>query len=78
VNLEPLAAQANNLLGNDAFLKALNDIREEARDGLCRVPATDIEAIRDYQARVAVVDEIRQRLKQTLASGTPKAAPGIA
>lgn len=69
--------QARSLLENDAFLKALTDIRANALDGLVAVHATDADSIRQFQATVRVVDDIRQSLKFQKDSAKAK-PPGIA
>jgi len=70
--------QAMALRDNEAFQAALDGIRADALEALVRVPATDTEAIRDYQATVKVVDEICERVDAFIRSGAPRKAPGIA
>jgi hypothetical protein len=52
-------------------------MRSVALEGLVRTPATDIEAIRDHQARVRVVDELRSNLGAFIRAGLPRKTPGI-
>lgn len=75
---EQRAQMAMSLRDNEMFQEALAAIREDARDGLCRTPATDIEAIRDHQAIVKVVDEFRDRIDTAIRSGAAPKKAGIA
>jgi hypothetical protein len=72
-----LAHEAQNIRQNEAFQKALDAIRSLALEGLVRTPATDTEAIRDHQARVRVVDDLRGHLEAYIRAGEPKRKPGI-
>lgn len=74
---EQLAAEAQRLKENEAFQAALNSMRSDALEGLARTPATDIETIRDHQARVRVVDDLRGNIEAFIRNGLPKKAPGI-
>lgn len=73
-----LASQAMSLRDNEAFQQALDNLRNGALEALVRAPATDADAIRDYQATVRVVDELRGDLDGFIRSGAPRKAPGIA
>jgi hypothetical protein len=75
---DTIAAEAASLRDNEAFQKALDNLRNGALEALVRVPATDVEAIRDYQATVKVVDELRNDIEGFIASGRARARPGIA
>lgn len=70
--------EAMSLRDNEAFQRALNLLRANALEALVRVPATDVEAIRDYQATVRVVDQLRDDLEGFIRSGQPRKSPGIA
>lgn len=74
---EQLAHEAQRLKENEAFQRALDAMRTHALEGLVRTPATDIEAIRDHQAKVRVVDDLRGNLEAFIRSGEPKRKPGI-
>lgn len=74
---DQLAREAQNLKENEVFQLALDTMRSEALEGLVRTPATDIEAIRDHQARVRVVDDLRGNLEAFIRNGKPKKAHGI-
>jgi hypothetical protein len=71
------ASLAQGLKDNEAFQAALDAIRENARDSLGTVAATDADAIRKHQATVQVVDDIRDNLVQMIRSGKPRSAPGL-
>jgi hypothetical protein len=72
-----LAHEADNIRQNEAFQKALDAMRSHALEGLVRTPATDTEAIRDHQARVRVVDDLRGHLEAYIRAGQPKRQPGV-
>jgi hypothetical protein len=72
-----LAAEAQRIKENEAFQAALDAMRRDAVEGLVRTPATDIEAIRDHQARARVVDELRGNLEAFIRQGAPRKATGI-
>lgn len=74
---ERLAAEAQRLFENEAFIHALDAMRMSALEGLVRTPATDIEAIRDHQAKVRVVDDLRGSLSDFIRAGQPTRKPGI-
>jgi hypothetical protein len=73
-----LAALAQSLKDNEAFQAALDLIREDARDKLGTVDATNADTIREHQATIRVVDQLRDNLGQFIRSGSAKAPPGIA
>lgn len=75
---EQLATLAASLRDNEAFQLALTNQRSDALDALARVAATDVEAIRDHQATVRVIDNLRDDLDGFIRSGQPRKAPGIA
>ncbi|HYE25089.1 MAG TPA: hypothetical protein VEG32_07810 [Clostridia bacterium] len=77
IDKDRLAQEARNLGENEAFQLALGRIRMDALEGLVRTPATDIEAIRDHQARVRVVDDLRGNLEAFIRNGQPRKPPGI-
>lgn len=72
-----LAQLAQSLRDNEAFQLALTNMRSSALEGLVRTPPTDAEAIRDHQAKVRVIDELRGDLDAFIRSGQPKKAHGI-
>jgi hypothetical protein len=73
-----LASLAQSLKDNEAFQEALNLIREDARDKLGTVDPTSADTIREHQATIRVVDELRGNFEQMIRSGAAKKAPGIA
>lgn len=73
-----LASLAASLRDNEAFQEALTRNRNDALEGLARTPATDTEAIRDHQAMIRTIDNIRSSLEQFIRSGRPPKASGIA
>lgn len=73
-----LGALAQSLKDNEAFQAALDGIREDARDKLGTVLATDADTIREHQATIRVVDQIRGNLGQFVRSGRPPKPPGLA
>lgn len=75
---EQLAALAMSIRDNEAFQAALTRQWEAARDALCAVQPTDTETIRALQARVKVIEELRDDLDGFIRSGQPRKAPGIA
>lgn len=72
-----IAHEADNLRQNEAFKRALDAMRSSALEGLVRTPATDTDAIRDHQAKVKVVDDLRGHLEAFIRAGEPKRKPGI-
>lgn len=72
------ASLAQSLRDNEAFQEALNTIREDARDKLGAVDPNNADAIREHQATIRVVDELRGNLEQMIRGGAPKKPPGIA
>jgi hypothetical protein len=72
-----LAHEAQNIRQNEAFQRALDAMRTSALEGLVRVPATDTEEIRDLQAIVRVVDDLRGHLEAYIRAAEPKRKPGI-
>ena len=74
---EQLAAEAERLRDNEAFQAALDALRMSALEGPARTPATDIEAIRDHQARVRVVDDLRGDIEAFIRNGMPRKPAGI-
>ena len=72
-----LALEAQRIKDNEALQAALSYLRSEALEGLVRTPATDIEAMRDHQARVRVVDDFLARIEAIIRNGQPRGKPGI-
>lgn len=72
-----LAREAQNLRDNEIFQFALDAMRSEAIQGLVSAKPTDAEAIRDHQAKVRVVDELRGSIEAFIRNGLPKKTPGI-
>jgi len=57
-----LAKEADRLLNDPIFVKALEDIRMDALNALAGAEANDITMILRLQQKVAVIDEIRVTL----------------
>lgn len=74
---QELAAEAQRLKDNEAFQLALDHMRSAALEGFVRTSATDAEAIRDHQAKVWVVDELRGDIEAFIRNGQPKKPAGI-
>lgn len=72
------AALAASLRDNEAFQAALSSIRSEALENLAVLPALETEGIRNNQATVRVVDELRGNIEAFIRSGMPRKAAGIA
>jgi len=72
------AALAASLRDNEAFQAALSAIRSEALENLAVLPALETEGIRNNQATVRVVDELRGNIEAFIRSGMLRKAAGIA
>lgn len=72
-----IAHEAQSIKDNEAFQLALGAMRRDAIEGLVSVNATDTDAIRDLQATVKVVDELRANLDALIRKGQPPKAPGL-
>jgi uncharacterized protein YeeX (DUF496 family) len=72
-----LASLAQSIKDNEAFQAALDGMRSDALESLARAIATDADKIRDLQARIRVVDELRGNLEDFIRQGQPKQKPGI-
>lgn len=59
MNSEHLAKEADRLINDDLFNKALEDIRADALNALAQANAEDKTSILRLQQKVAVIDEIR-------------------
>jgi hypothetical protein len=73
-----LASLAQSLKDNEAFQVALNLIREDARDKLGTVDPTSADTIREHQATIRVVDELRERFALMISTAAAKKPPGLA
>jgi hypothetical protein len=78
VTPDQLASLAQSLKDNEAFQGALAQIRANALERLATLPHSEAEAFYSAQARVAVVDELRDNLEQFIRSGAEKKKPGLA
>ncbi len=74
---EQIAQQARSIKDNEAFQLALGAMRRDAIETLVSVQATDANKIRDLQATVRVVDELRAHLDAFIRKGRPPKAPGL-
>lgn len=77
IDKDQLASVAQALKDNEAFQEALSVLRSDALEGLARTSATDIEAIRDRQTTVRVVDELRGKIDAFIRNGQPRRPAGI-
>lgn len=78
MDTQQLAAEARSLRENEALQYALDQLRTNALDALVRASATDADTIRNSQAVVKVIDELRSDIEGLILSGAPRKAPGIA
>jgi len=74
---EQIALAAQSIKDNEAFQMALGAMRRDAIEALVSVNATDADKIRDHQATVKVVDELRANLDALIRKGQPPKAPGL-
>ena len=74
---EQIAREAQNIKDNEAFQMALGAMRRDAIEALVSVNATDVDKIRDHQATVRVVDELRANLEALIRKGQRPKAPGL-
>jgi hypothetical protein len=72
------AQLAQSLKDNEAFDKALTNIRNAALEHLAEMPHDDAHGFYAAQATVRVVDNIRSDLEAFIRNGAPKPKPGIA
>lgn len=72
-----LAQLSQALADNEVFQAALDAMRSSALEGLAIAAPTDTDKIRDLQARIKVVDELRGNLADFIRLGRPKQKPGI-
>lgn len=76
--MSDLAELAASLRDNEAFQAALSAIRSEALENLAILPALETEGIRNNQATVRVVDELRANLAGFIRAGQERKPLGIA
>lgn len=74
---EQIAAEAASLSANQVFQMALDAMRSDALEALARIDAICVNSIRDQQAKVRVVDELRGSLDAFIRRGQPAKKPGI-
>lgn len=72
------AQLAQSLRDNEAFQRALDNIRQAAIDALLNADPDDKNSIIQMQATVGVVDDIRGNLDAFIREGKPQKRPGIA
>lgn len=74
---EHLAQEADRLINDPIFEKALSEIRADALNDLAKADADDKTMILRLQQRAAVIDEIRNVLgRYIVAAGTPEEEAG--
>jgi hypothetical protein len=74
---EQIALAAQSIKDNEAFQMALGAMRRDAIEELVSTNATDTDKIRDLQAHVRVVDELRANLEALIRAGQAPKAPGL-
>lgn len=72
------AQMAMSLRDNDVLQDAFTLLRTNAMEALAKADPVDADAIRQYQATIRVVDELREHLDGLIRSGAPKKPAGIA
>lgn len=73
---EHLAKEADRLINDDIFNKALDDIRLDALNALALANADDKTSILRLQQKVAVIDEIRTVLGRYIMAADVQENPG--
>lgn len=71
-----LAKEADRLINDPIFERALDDIRREALESLVSADADKFNDIVRLQQRVLVVDEIRAMLGRYIVASTPQENSG--
>lgn len=74
---EQIAREAQNLRDNEIFQRALSAMRADCLERLAAIPPEKTNDIRDFQAQVRVVDNLRGNLEAFIRAGLPKKAHGI-
>lgn len=74
---DQIAHEAQSIKDNEAFQMAIGAMRRDAIEALIAVDATDADKIRDHQATVRVVDELRSSLEALIRKGQQPRAPGL-
>lgn len=72
------AQMAMSLRDNEILQEAFSTLRSNALEALAKADPTDADGIRQYQATIAVVDELREHLDGLIRSGAAKKPAGIA
>ena len=72
------AQMAMSLRDNEVLQEAFSALRSNALEALAKADPTDADGIRQYQATIAVVDELREHLDGLIRSGAVKKPAGIA
>jgi hypothetical protein len=78
VTPDQLASLAQSLKDNEVWQEAMDKVRADALEQLATLPRSDEQGFYSAQARVAVVDELRDNLEQFIRSGAEKKKPGLA
>ena len=78
MDTEQRAQMAMSLRDNELLQDAFSTLRSNALEALAKCDATDADGIRQYQATIAVVDELREHLDGLIRSGATRKPAGIA
>ncbi len=78
MDAQQAAQMAMSLRDNEVLQDAFAMLRANALEALATASPTDADAIRQYQATIRVVDELRDHLDGLIRSGGQKSRPGIA
>lgn len=78
MNEQDKALAAGHLLSEPMLLDAIASLRADALESMVRIPATDADKIREYQAHVIALDGLVARLKSAILAGTPVKRQAVA
>lgn len=73
-----IVSEALSLEANEVFTTEFEKLRTEALMGLVNASATDAETIRDCQATIRAIDDIRAKVRLLALTNAPKAKAGLA
>lgn len=74
---EHFAREAARLMDDEALQRALDAIRSAAIDALIRADATVTHDVVRLQAKIAVIDDLRGEIRQTVEQFTSKSRPAL-
>ena len=73
-----IVSEALSLEANEVFTTEMEKLRTEALMGLVNTPASQPDQIRDHQAMVRAIDDIRAKVRLLALTNAPKAKSGLA